>query len=472
MVNYSDSVNLIWLNYFLDYKIKMSAEEFGYEYESDQDAWSDAEGENEIDEEEALIINTFYEAEQLKDKNPEVALSKFEEVISLEREKGTDENTFKSLEYIILISCMLGKLEKALETHDKLLSMATKVAKNDKSSAINNILEAVNEAGDAEFKTKFFDKTLAVLKDTDNKMWLDIQIKLGKLFLEASDFEKLNNLIEELKKACTGGESAEGDFSQYNSYLMEVYCLEIQLCAETNDSKRMRDIYPRTEKLSTVINDPRVSGVIKEHGGKLYMKEKQWKKACDELFEAFKCYQEVAHSNAKTILKYVILASIISDSEINYADTREAKVYQEDKEISALMSLRSAYEKNDYNDIFEILHKVKKDEFIEKCLDDFMRNIRLNALVLKIKPYNSVELGYLANELKISEKEVKTLIVELILDQRIDAKIDQSEGKDSKTFLEINSAKKDAISKKKHYAISSWLDSLSDLNEKVILNRS
>ena len=98
----------------------------------------------------------------------------------------------------------------------------------------------------------------------------------------------------------------------------------------------MRDIYPRTEQLSTVINDPRVSGVIKEHGGKLYMIEKQWKKACDELFEAFKCYQEVANSNAKTILKYVILASIISESEINYAETQEAKVYQEDKEIGAL----------------------------------------------------------------------------------------------------------------------------------------
>ena len=96
------------------------------------------------------------------------------------------------------------------------------------------------------------------------------------------------------------------------------------------------------------------------------MIEKQWKKACDELFEAFKCYQEVANSNAKTILKYVILASIISESEINYAETQEAKVYQEDKEIGALMNLRQAYEKDDYNDIFDILSKVKKDDFMNK----------------------------------------------------------------------------------------------------------
>lgn len=201
------------------------------------------------------------------------------------------------------------------------------------------------------------------------------------------------------------------------------------------------------------------------------MKEKQWKKACDELFEAFKCYQEVANPEAKNILKYVILASIISNSEINYADTREARVYQEDKEIAALMNLRVAYEKNDYEEILSILNQIKKDEFMERCLDDFMRNIRLNALVIKIRPYKNVELGYLAKELQISEKEVKTLLVELILDQRIDGKIDQQEGKDAKTYLEVYSAKKDMISKKKHQAISNWLDSLSDLNAKVILNK-
>uniref|UniRef100_A0A7S3JBB9 PCI domain-containing protein n=1 Tax=Euplotes harpa TaxID=151035 RepID=A0A7S3JBB9_9SPIT len=293
-------------------------------------------------------------------------------------------------------------------------------------------------------------------------MWMEIQIKLGKLYLEKGDFGKLDQLIAELKKGCTEGGSSEHD----NSYLLEIYSLEIQLCVETNNSKRLRAIYPETEKLSTVLNDPRVTGVIKEHGGKMFMKEKQWKRACDELFEAFKCYQEVANPEAKVILKYVILASIISNSEINYADTREAKVYQEDKEISALMNLRVAYENNDYQEILAILNKVKKDDFMVRCLDDFMRNIRLNALIIKIRPYKNVELKYLAKELEISEKEVKTLLVELILDQRIDGKIDQKQG-----YLELSSAKKDVISKKKHQAISSWLDSLADLNGKIIQNK-
>jgi len=39
-----------------------------------------------------------------------------------------------------------------------------------------------------------------------------------------------------------------------------------------------------------VINDPKVTAIIKECGGKMHMGEKQWATALNELFEAFKCY--------------------------------------------------------------------------------------------------------------------------------------------------------------------------------------
>lgn len=81
------------------------------------------------------------------------------------------------------------------------------------------------------------------------------------------------------------------------------------------------------------------------------MGEKKWDKALDELFESFKSYQESGNTRARTVLKYVILASILADSEINYAQTREAKVYMEDKQIIAITQLRSAFENNDINQI-------------------------------------------------------------------------------------------------------------------------
>ena len=59
--------------------------------------------------------------------------------------------------------------------------------------------------------------------------------------------------------------------------------------------------------------------IIKETGGKIFMSEKKWELALNEMFESFKNYQESGNVRARTVLKYVILASILSGSVINYA---------------------------------------------------------------------------------------------------------------------------------------------------------
>ena len=126
-------------------------------------------------------------------------------------------------------------------------------------------------------------------------------------------------------------------------------------------------------------------GVIKENGGKMFLDEKNWQLALEDLFESFKNYQESGNSRAKTVLKYVVLASILSNSSINYCDTREAKVYKDDPEIVAIMSLREAYEKNNIHDINAILNdksvRLLEDPFIKQHLNDLLRNIRLSVLV-------------------------------------------------------------------------------------------
>ena len=50
--------------------------------------------------------------------------------------------------------------------------------------------------------------------------------------------------------------------------------------------------------------------------------------------------QEAGNGRAKDCLKYVVLASMLSLSNINPFAAREAKVYAEDKEILAMSDLR------------------------------------------------------------------------------------------------------------------------------------
>merc|ERR1711935_537304 len=115
--------------------------------------------------------------------------------------------------------------------------------------------------------------------------------------------------------------------------------------------------------LNAVINDPRVMGIIKECGGKMYMSEKKWDKALDELFECSKYYQESGNIRAKNILIYVIVASMLCNSSINHAETREAKVYKDDKQVIAIMAFRQAFEKNDIKRIRSVLQDKNNDLF-------------------------------------------------------------------------------------------------------------
>jgi COP9 signalosome complex subunit 2 len=69
--------------------------------------------------------------------------------------------------------------------------------------------------------------------------------------------------------------------------LLEVFALEIQMCIERKETRRMKDIFSLTKKFSSVIEDPRVVGIIKECGGKMYMSEKRWEAALGEFKESF-----------------------------------------------------------------------------------------------------------------------------------------------------------------------------------------
>lgn len=48
------------------------------------------------------------------------------------------------------------------------------------------------------------------------------------------------------------------------------------MCIERKEARRMKEVFQMTEKFTSVIEDARVVGIIKECGGKMYMSERKW----------------------------------------------------------------------------------------------------------------------------------------------------------------------------------------------------
>merc|ERR1711988_1477020 len=327
------------------------------------------------------------------------------------------------------------------------------------------VLDSVSSASDLSKLETIYELTLDALKATANqRLWFSTSVKLAKLHFEMGDVQKLQRMVRTLHKTCqkTDGSDDVGKGSQ----LLEVYALEIQMCALTKNSLRMKEVYPKTINLTSAIADPRNIAVIRESGGKMYMSEKKWEAAYNEFFEAFKNYQETGNATrAKIMLKYVVLANMLALSDINPFDSREAKVYQDDPEISAMASLRTAYEQNDIQTIDSLLTnpsaRILSDAFIRTYLQDLLRNIRLQVLQNIIKPYRCVSLKFLAAEINVSSEEVISLLVQLILDEKVSARIDGTEG-----FLHVNSGSTD--DGKKFTNIQKWVDSFQRVHQGLL----
>ena len=163
------------------------------------------------------------------------------------------------------------------------------------------------------------------------------------------------------------------------------------------------------------------------------------------------------------MLVYVILASILAKSDVDFMASREAQVYSDDRDIVAITKLKNAYRANDIKMIQSVLNdernKIFSDPEFLMYLDDLMRNIRLSVLLFKVKPYDVVKLDFLARELNISSREVRQLLSELILDGKLEASIDATAG-----LLEIS---KPTSLDARYAAMSQWSNSLLTLHNQV-----
>jgi COP9 signalosome complex subunit 2 len=127
-------------------------------------------------------------------------------------------------------------------------------------------------------------------------------------------------------------------------------------------------------------------GIIREEGGKMQMAEGNWEDAYNELYEAFRNYQEAGNSRAKDCLKYVVVASMLSLSDINPFAAREAKVFSDDPEIVAMSDLRQSLEANDLARFERTVNNKKNricdEPFIMKYLEPLRRRMREQVRIL------------------------------------------------------------------------------------------
>ncbi|KOO28960.1 cop9 signalosome complex subunit 2-like protein [Chrysochromulina tobinii] len=412
----------------------MSDDDYGFEYSDDDQ-----------DEEDVNIENRYYNAKgDLAEGDVEKALASFKEVVSMEDEKG--EWGFKAYKQMVKLHFKQGNHAKMMDAYQQMLTyIKSAVTRNYSEKVINKILDLYSATEQMELLQNFYEITLAALMEAKNdRLWFKTNLRLGKLWFDREEYGRLQRILKELHKSCEG-EDGEDDLKK-GTQLLEVYALEIQMYTETKNNKKLASLYTKALEIKSAIPHPKIMGVIRECGGKMHMVQREWEKARNDFFEAFKNYDEAGVQRRVQCLKYLVLANMLMNSDINPFDSQEAKPYKNDPEIVAMTNLNS--------------RSVMGDAFIKAYIDDLLKNIRTQVLLKVIKPYTRISIGFIAREINISPAEVEQLLVTLILDGMIDGSIDQLSQQ-----LHLNQSSTD---KAKYQAAEKWATQLQTLQQAVI----
>jgi len=219
-------------------------------------------------------------------------------------------------------------------------------------------------------------------------------------------------------------------------------------------------LYHKALEIRSAIPHPKIMGVIRECGGKMNMREKDWEKAHTDFFEAFKNYDEAGSPRRIQCLKYLVLANMLMLSEINPFEAAELKPYKSDAEIVAMNNLVNAYHSNDIKTFEKILKENKKtildDNFMKDYIDDLLKNIRTQVMIKILSPYTKIRIPFVSQELNITPKEVEDLMVGLILDAKIRGRVDQVN-----QLLELETSKSNTYWK--YRSVDKWATQLGSL---------
>lgn len=113
-----------------------------------------------------------------------------------------------------------------------------------------------------ELLQNFYETTLEALKDAKNdRLWFKTNTKLGKLYYDREDYNKLAKILKQLHQSCQT-DDGEDDLKK-GTQLLEIYALEIQMYTAQKNNKKLKTLYEQSLHIKSAIPHPLIMGVIR-----------------------------------------------------------------------------------------------------------------------------------------------------------------------------------------------------------------
>ncbi|KAG6846061.1 hypothetical protein H0H87_006425 [Tephrocybe sp. NHM501043] len=105
------------------------------------------------------------------------------------------------------------------------------------------------------------------------------------------------------------------------------------------------------------------------------------------------------------------------------------------------------------------------DPFIRAYIGELLRSLRTQYLIDLIKPYTRLELSFLGKQLNVEIEEVEELLIGLILEGKVEGRIDQ-------VGMRLELDRKQSLEKKRYAALNKWTEALEAVHGAVVSKTS
>merc|ERR1712217_304802 len=170
--------------------------------------------------------------------------------------------------------------------------------------------------------------------------------------------------------------------------------------------------------------------------GVIALREKDYRTAYSYFYESFEAFNagEKSEDKAKRSMKYMLLAKIMigRPQDIGAILSSKHGLKYTGKGIDAMAAVGAAHEKRDLKIFETVLQKHKSelhdDPIVEQNLTD-LNDTLLESNVLRIlEPFSKVEVDHVAELIELPLARTQGKLREMILDGKLDGKLDQGNG--------------------------------------------
>jgi 26S proteasome regulatory subunit N6 len=335
----------------------------------------------------------------------------------------------RALDDVVRALVHVGDARGLRELLDRLRTLFHSIPKAKTAKIVRSVIEGIGKIPNSTDILVEVCQEQAAWATSEKRTFLRqrIDIKLSSLYYSTKKYkpalELLSSLISEVKKL------------DDKVLLVEIHVLESKIHhALRNMPKARAALVAARTAANAVYVPPSLQADMDAQSGILHGEEKDFKTAYSYFYEAFEQFNALDDPRSILVLKYMLLSKIMAGDVMDVSSiiSSKAGLKYAGSEVDALKAIAKAYQSRSLAEFQEVLasykEELQEDPVVHSHLKALYNALMEQNLLRIIEPYSRVDVGHVAEMIKLPVADVESKLSQMILDRKFAGTLDHSEG--------------------------------------------